>query len=201
MTLDVTSFLTGGWLNQTIGPLITTQWLEDAIAEAAFEVGVGYVLARTQVVSILEGIDPDDLLQPAGYGCGFVEGRTLEFDEDGAPTSRTFFIRSASRATVADGYCEGGAWTRHDMDVAIYYRKRHEWANLDEVVNTDYEVIRRALLDVSLWDRPTSSLISLATTVDELLPADDETHVDDDGDVKGVWQVFRVPLTQTEQTS
>ena len=63
------------------------------------------------------------------------------------------------------------------------------------------EIIRAELLDPRNWDRPASSIIELAADVDELLPADDEQHIDDDGEIKGVFQVFRVPLTQTEQTA
>jgi len=201
VTLSVLSFVTGGWANQTIGPLITSEWLEDALAEAEPGRAVGYKLARDQLVSILEGIDQDGLCQPEEGACGFKQARFTNFDEDAAIQTRMFFIRSAARATVSDGLCIGRAWTRHDMDLAIYYRFRLEDASLDEMINTDYEVVRTALLDPRNWNRPGSSIIELATDIDELIPADDEQHIDDDGDVKGVFQIFRIPLTQTEQTA
>lgn len=199
MTLSVLSFVTGGWANRTAGPKITGQWLEDALAEAERR-GVGYKLARSQIVSMMEGIDGGALCHPDEGSHGFTEGRYTNLDEDGAPQTRQFFIRSSARTTVADGLCQGRAWTRHDLDLAVYYRARLEGAALDEMINTDYETIRTTLLDPRNWNRPGSSLIELAAQVDDLLPADDETHVGDGGDVKGVWQIFRIPLTQTEQT-
>ena len=199
MTLSVLSFVTGGWANRTTGPLITSEWLEDALREAEGLTGVGYKLARQQIVTMLQAIDPESLCQPAEGACGFTEARFTNEDEAGAIQTRQFFIRSPSRATVADGLCQGRAWTRHDLDLAVYYRYRLEDASVDELINTDYERIRDVILDPRNWDRPASSIIEVATQIDELLPADDETHVDDDGDVKGIFQLIRIPLTQTEQ--
>jgi hypothetical protein len=113
---------------------------------------VSYALARAQIVTIVEGVTSTR----AELGLGpFKHFPDLGLEE--TPPPRGFVVlHSGGSADGAMTY--GRQYLFRDVDLVVFYAEATRVALLDEIIADDMDAIREALLDESLWGRPTSTL-------------------------------------------
>lgn len=136
-------------------------------------------LARQVITNIIAGTTPTKT-GVLGMGAKFTEDRQQGPDST-ARVPRSFFLWTVS--STARGY-----FTRTraheslvELEAHIFYAATANRALLDEVIEQDRADLTDRILNETLWDRPTSGIINLASPDQRLLPTTRET-------VAGGWE-------------
>jgi hypothetical protein len=154
---------------------------------------MSYRLAKAQIVTMLEAIPSYRFYRPDVYGAGLEHDPTLLYSQQPGK-SRRFGVQSPSGGTYAQATGTDSRRMTSLLEIVIEYPAKADAYTLDDVIWSDYEAIREyALLDVSTWGRPSSTII---TTVIEqaAIEADTEDIIGDDGEIAARRLTIRFPL-------
>jgi hypothetical protein len=140
------------------------------------EVGMSLAKVRTRIAQIVEATPT--LSTARGLPQRFRHFAECA-DTDPPQDSRGFYL-------VADTVATRGPYTPRSqsnrrLDVVrlvVCYRSDIEDAQLGDTISADYDAISRRLLDTSLWQSDTSTLLSLALAETQILPAAIESPTD-----------------------
>lgn len=180
------------WISRKQADLVSGAWFQNDGPFSAVQ-RVSYLPARRRFVAILESIDD---LEGGGTDIPAKFHECRSANDERAGTTRSFKIRTPARATPDDGAGCVGGMVRSDVILAIFYRDiPGEPALLDEIINTDYETIRRYLLNPNNWARETSTIDHIEPAGDEVIPSEDEDKIGDGDALEGVWMTIPMSVT------
>jgi hypothetical protein len=135
---------------------------------------MGYIEARDQIVSIVQGVaaydDSNNVWQMRRAGV-YLFKHFPDASEKKLPKSRGFWCRAEQRSINTPITAVLPGRSRFGLVVTVAYHTSSDPSVDDENIAFDYRVIASALLLASNWNRPTSTIVSVSAGEDVLLPA------------------------------
>ena len=153
--------------------------------------------ARAQLVSMIEGVAQSSIWD-SSLGRFTHEPRFFESPFSGKP--RRFGLRGIGVSTIAMATGAQSRRMRTDAELVLDYPMHGDGAKLDDVIWSDYETLRERLLDVSTWNRPTSTIEGLTLSEIDLDGATDDVD-NADGQRVGRRLTILFTVSHTAQTS
>lgn len=135
-------------------------------------------LARQTLTTIIAGTTPTT--NGLGLGARFVEGKQLGEDIT-ARVGRSFYLWTT--ATTPRGYYSRTRANESlaDIGLHVFYPQTADRARLDEIIEQDRVDLCDRILNETLWGRPSSGIINVASQGQRLLPTTRDT-------VAGGWE-------------
>jgi hypothetical protein len=135
--------------------------------------------ARPVLVSMIEGIATSSIYMPADYGPNFKHDPALfALQPDYVFRGRAFGIMSPAVRTKTMATGNDSRWRQQIVDLAVDYPMTMRSDELDDVIWSDYETLTERLLDVTTWQRPTSTIQHITTQEFDLEAATEFVEVD-----------------------
>jgi hypothetical protein len=152
-----------------------------------------WITARRRLVTMIEDIPESAITSPKVFGPRFIHEPSL-FVTSTIGRARRFALRGVRADTLPQATGTDSRFSRMDIDLIVDYPMLIQDDVLDEIIWTDYACLRdNALLDVSTWGRPSSTIITLVTDGEVAIDADTDDILGDDGRVAGRRLTMRFP--------